>query len=197
MSEARRIEELSRAESLGLLAGTPLGRVVFTQHALPAIRPVNHLLDEDRIIIRTDLGTALSSAAGRGEAMVVSYEADDIDPASHLGWSVIIIGKASVLTDRREITRYEPILRPWVTGPKDEFIAIQAGIVTGFRIAASTPTAVACSGRTKPGQEALASAADPGTVMLAPAGPRSRSARRSSPVLPPKRVRPAGCRARS
>ena len=45
------------------MRGTSLGRVVFTTRAMPAIRPVNHLIDAHRIIIRsgwcmTPAGTA-------------------------------------------------------------------------------------------------------------------------------------------
>ena len=50
--------EIGRDEALCPLGGTTLGRIVFTEHALPAIRPVNRLLDNRRIIIRTRAGAA-------------------------------------------------------------------------------------------------------------------------------------------
>jgi hypothetical protein len=28
-----------------------LGRVVFTMHAMPAIRPVNHMIDDGKVVI--------------------------------------------------------------------------------------------------------------------------------------------------
>jgi hypothetical protein len=49
---ADRGQELDRGEAMRLLASV-YGRVVFTQNALPAIRPMNHLVDEGRVIIRT------------------------------------------------------------------------------------------------------------------------------------------------
>ncbi|MET8776807.1 pyridoxamine 5'-phosphate oxidase family protein, partial [Nocardia sp. NPDC004654] len=44
--------ELTREEALTLLAQAPFGRVVYTHDALPAIRPVNHLLDNNLLIVR-------------------------------------------------------------------------------------------------------------------------------------------------
>jgi hypothetical protein len=133
IADARRLEALPREESLRLLASASLGRVVFTHYALPAIRPVNHIVEGGRIIIRTHLGTAIASAVD-GTGTVVAYEADMIDPDDHLGWSVIVIGKANRLTDPGEIARYRMILQPWVTGPMDEIIVITADIVDGFRL---------------------------------------------------------------
>ena len=44
-----------------LLGSVSLGRVVFTARALPAIRPVTHLVDGDHVIIRTDRDAAITS----------------------------------------------------------------------------------------------------------------------------------------
>jgi hypothetical protein len=55
-----------------------MGRVVFTTHVLPAIQPVNHVIDDGDIIIRTHLGTAITMAVDRHDA-VVAYEAGVID----------------------------------------------------------------------------------------------------------------------
>jgi hypothetical protein len=60
--------ELTAAESWRLLAGASLGRIVFTQHAMPAIRPVNHLVD-DETVIRSHLGAAIT-----GRAAVSRYQ---------------------------------------------------------------------------------------------------------------------------
>lgn len=128
MFEPPRLTPLSRTQSLRLLAGVALGRVVFTERALPAIRPVNHLVDNGMIIIRTHLGAAVLGAVG----MVVAYEADEIDPLAHTGWSVIVTGLARQVQDPDDLGRYERALRPWVDGEKDQVIAIEPEIVTGY-----------------------------------------------------------------
>ncbi|GLX01386.1 pyridoxamine 5'-phosphate oxidase family protein [Microtetraspora sp. NBRC 16547] len=129
----RELRELPRDESLRLLASVAMGRVVFTLHALPAIRPVNHILDDGDIIIRTHLGAAITSAAD-GDGTVVAYEADAIDPHDHLGWSVIVLGTARLVRDQGEIERYTSMLRPWVFGNMDHVIRIHPEVVTGFRL---------------------------------------------------------------
>ncbi|WP_433220773.1 pyridoxamine 5'-phosphate oxidase family protein [Microtetraspora malaysiensis] len=130
----RELREIPRDESLRLLASVAMGRVVFTLHALPAIRPVNHILDDGDIIIRTHLGAAITATAADSDGTVVAYEADAIDPHDHLGWSVIVVGTARLVRDRGEIERYSEMLRPWVFGNMDHVIRIRPEVVTGFRL---------------------------------------------------------------
>ena len=138
MTALRRLEALPRAESLRLLSTVSLGRLVFTHLALPAIRPVNHAVAGEQVIIRAYLGTAISSAVGDRSGTVVAYEADLIDPDTHLGWSVVIVGRAARLTDQAEAARYRELLRPWVADGvadgADDIIAIHADMVDGFRL---------------------------------------------------------------
>ena len=58
--------ELTGDGSWPLLASVPLGRIVFTMNALPAIPPVNHLTDGKTIIIRSHLGGGDRGARHRG-----------------------------------------------------------------------------------------------------------------------------------
>jgi Pyridoxamine 5'-phosphate oxidase len=74
-------QQLDGAEAMRLLASVGYGWVVFTLNALPAIRPVNHLVDEGRVIIRTQLTSAISTAVRSTDVVVVAYEADSIDRA--------------------------------------------------------------------------------------------------------------------
>ena len=134
MTALRRLEALPRAEALRLLSTVSLGRLVFTHLALPAIRPVNHAVAGEQVIIRAYLGTAISAAVGDRSGTVVAYEADLIDPDRHLGWSVIIVGRATRLTDQAEAARYREVLQPWVADGADDIIAIQADMVDGFRL---------------------------------------------------------------
>lgn len=128
---------MGRDEAMRLLASVEYGRVVFTLNALPAVRPVNHLVDDDRIIIRTRLGAAISTAVRSTQpGMVVAYEADSFDAQRRTGWSVVITGRAQTVTDVGEVARYEQLLHPWVNHA-DTVLAIEPDVVTGFRIVAS------------------------------------------------------------
>ncbi|MFG3437596.1 pyridoxamine 5'-phosphate oxidase family protein [Nonomuraea sp. NPDC047897] len=138
---ARDLEELSPAEALRLLAGAPIGRIVFTRHALPAIRPVNHLVTGGQIIIRSNPGTVLSTEVAPSGA-VVAFEADELDAERRLGWSVIVTGVARLVSDLEEAARYRARLRPWVSGEMDQVVRISPEIVTGFRLRPAPSTTI-------------------------------------------------------
>jgi nitroimidazol reductase NimA-like FMN-containing flavoprotein (pyridoxamine 5'-phosphate oxidase superfamily) len=131
----RQALDLTPAESWELLGSVSLGRIVFTQRAMPAIRPVNHLVDDETIIIRSHLGAAIVEHAAADDGVVVCYEADEIDPVRHTGWSVIATGKAQLVRDPAVISRYQQMLEPWVDGQMDYVIAIKPQIITGIRLA--------------------------------------------------------------
>ncbi|MGW4894052.1 pyridoxamine 5'-phosphate oxidase family protein [Kitasatospora sp. NPDC004240] len=138
----RHLEPLQRAEALRLLGSVPFGRVVFTAQALPAIRPVNHLLVDDVVVIRTHDGAALTTAAlgADTDGVVVAYEADAIDPVTRLGWSVVVTGYARAVTDPHRLAHYQRLLRPWVNASMDHTVAIRPDLVTGYRLLAEPAT---------------------------------------------------------
>lgn len=82
-----------------LLGGVSLGRIASTANAMPEIRLVNHILDDEDIIIRSHVGAAILATRGQ----VGSYEADMLDPDTHLGGSVIVLGRAPVVQDPAEV----------------------------------------------------------------------------------------------
>ena len=128
------LEQLSRDECLRLLASVPVGRIVYTRQALPAVELVNFALADGDIIIRTDAGGKLA-AATRGA--VVAFEADSVDVAGHAGWSVSVVGQSTAVSDAAEIRLLEQIaLTPWAPGKRDHFIRITPTIVNGRRIEA-------------------------------------------------------------
>jgi hypothetical protein len=126
--------ELTAGESWQLLRSVSLGRVVFTWHAMPAIRPVNHLVDDETIIVRSHLGSAIVARAGNSDGTVVCYEADELDPIRHTGWSVIATGMARLIRDPAAIIRYQQQLEPWAAGQMDYVIEIKPEIITGIRL---------------------------------------------------------------
>ncbi len=131
-SPRRRLTELTEAECMRLLAGIPLGRIVFTHRALPAIRPVNHIVENGYIVIRSHPGSAIVSAAQ--SSVVVAYEADAIDPDSWLGWSVIVTGTARLIWDAEDMLRYGQKLIARVAGDKNQFIQIAPEFISGFEL---------------------------------------------------------------
>lgn len=133
----RRTIELTSAQALRLLGEVSFGRIVFTQHALPAIRPVNHVLDRGRIVIRTHLDSDLfAQARDHGDrGVVVAYQADAIDPLTHLGWSVVATGYCRPVTDPDALIRYQRLIRPWSDRMMECAVHIRPHLVTGIRLA--------------------------------------------------------------
>ncbi|MET9457437.1 pyridoxamine 5'-phosphate oxidase family protein [Streptomyces canus] len=122
--------ELGRQECLRLMAKAPIGRIVYTRRALPAVLPVNFTLDGDgAILLRTSAASELVRAI---EGAVVAFETDDVDAARHFGWSVVVTGTATVVTDpdeRGRLARTVPV--SWVPAPQAVFVRIEPELVTG------------------------------------------------------------------
>lgn len=130
-------QELTRQECLALLPTAPFGRLVFTEGALPAVMAVNFVLDARGVIIRTVAGSSLCAAV---DASVVAFQADDIDAGRRSGWTVTVVGQATIVHDPVEVARLARLpLQPWVGGQRDTFIAVDLGIVTGRRIGGPEP----------------------------------------------------------
>lgn len=139
----RDLEAIPTDECLRLLDSVPFGRMVFTEDALPAVHPVNHAVVGSDVIIRTE-GQKLD-AARRGD--VVAFQADSIDVEARTGWSVLVIGRTSVVTDIEELVRVlDPERRPWVRGRGRHTIRIAGEWITGRRFVPGDEAAAFDSG---------------------------------------------------
>lgn len=121
---------LDRQECLRLLGKVPVGRVVYTRQALPAVLPVNFSLDTDSsVLLRTSARSDLVRAV---DGVVVAFEADEFSTRTRSGWSVVVTGRAQVVTDPAE---HERLLRTgpgsWMPIQDDVFVRIEATMVTG------------------------------------------------------------------
>ncbi|HEV7525605.1 MAG TPA: pyridoxamine 5'-phosphate oxidase family protein [Acidimicrobiia bacterium] len=88
-------ESLSEAECRRLLGCHTLGRVGITNGGLPLIVPVHYVYDDGVIVFRTGAGTKLRTATN-GD--VLAFEVDAYDTETGRGWSVMVTGRATVLT---------------------------------------------------------------------------------------------------
>jgi uncharacterized protein len=127
---------LDREECLRLLAAVPVGRVVYTRHALPAVLPVNFTLDQDAaILVRTAANSDLTRAI---HGVVVAFEADDFDTATRSGWSVIVTGHAAVVTDPAEHTHLPPPgPDSWRKTPDQVLVRIEPEMISGRELPAN------------------------------------------------------------
>lgn len=126
------LEDLTRAQCLRLLGQSTLGRVVYTDGALPAVTPVPYVLDGSAIVFRAGADTRL--AAGTDGA-VVAFEADSIDPQSVTGWSVVVLGVARPVSDDATLARVAQLpLASWGEGDRHHVVRIVASGLQGRRL---------------------------------------------------------------
>ena len=85
MVDPANLETLGRAECLTLLSTATVGRVVFTDRALPAVRPVRFSLHEDQLWLEPIAGDGPITETPDAE---LALEADHIAPDLSDGWFV-------------------------------------------------------------------------------------------------------------
>ena len=127
------VQQLSRSECLELLSTVPIGRVGVSIGALPAVLPVNFCLTDDAVIFRSTSGAKLSAAVA---STVVAFEADHYDGVGRIGWSVLVQGRATEITDPDALTQASELpLESWaLDGAADHVIAVELTMISGRRI---------------------------------------------------------------
>jgi nitroimidazol reductase NimA-like FMN-containing flavoprotein (pyridoxamine 5'-phosphate oxidase superfamily) len=126
------LERLSQKDCWELLASTPVGRIGVLNDSAPEIYPVNHVVDENTIVFRTDPGNKLH---GLSRSPAVCYQVDGIDPDTATGWSVLVKGAATELTHPDDLRRVAQLpVHYWALGDKQHWIRITPAEVTGRRI---------------------------------------------------------------
>lgn len=124
---------LSFKECLELIATSGVGRIAFFADGEIEVLPVNYTVDGPAIAFRTSAGSKLDAAV---EREVVSFEVDAYDEVERTGWSVLVKGRAKVVSDPAVLARLEVSgLRPYATSvPKPEWILINPNTITGRRV---------------------------------------------------------------
>jgi nitroimidazol reductase NimA-like FMN-containing flavoprotein (pyridoxamine 5'-phosphate oxidase superfamily) len=126
------LEHLTPSECWELLAASPVGRIGVLNDSAPEIYPLNHVVDRDTIVFRTDPGSKLR---GLLRSPAVCYQVDGIDATDATGWSVLVKGRAIELHDVDEVRAVAALpLRYWTLGDKSHWVRIVPEQVTGRRI---------------------------------------------------------------
>jgi nitroimidazol reductase NimA-like FMN-containing flavoprotein (pyridoxamine 5'-phosphate oxidase superfamily) len=133
-AEPVELVELDKAECLRLLAGSEIGRVVFSDAALPAAQPVTYLLDDEEIVFCTGGGSKLAAATRNA---VVAFQVDEIDTSTRTGWAVLGVGEAYEVTVPERLAELaERMPAPWAPNRTAHTIAIPLQRLTGRRLVA-------------------------------------------------------------
>jgi uncharacterized protein len=128
------LQILSRHECLALLATVSLGRLGVSIDALPAVLPVNFVIHDESVVVRSVPGTKLDAALRQ---KVVAFEADAYTADGRQGWSVLVRGVATEITDEAELAAARSLpLRAWAfPADANRFVRIATTLVSGRRFA--------------------------------------------------------------
>ncbi len=131
------IEVLDRAECMRLLGTQQVGRIAMVMGGRPIVLPVNYVLDGDRVVFRTADGTKFDAAL-RGAT--VGFEIDHLDSVFQTGWSVLVGGRAELITDATDLAHVQALpLRPWSSHEKSNWVQVRAEDLTGRRVVSVAP----------------------------------------------------------
>jgi nitroimidazol reductase NimA-like FMN-containing flavoprotein (pyridoxamine 5'-phosphate oxidase superfamily) len=126
------VEELGEPECRQLLATASVGRIGFTEQALPMITPMHYTVHGDEVIL---CSVSPDKVAGAGRSIVVAFEADRYEAATREGWSVTIVGPTRLVTAPAEIAALDALgFAPWVGHPDRQYVAVEMSVVRGHRI---------------------------------------------------------------
>jgi nitroimidazol reductase NimA-like FMN-containing flavoprotein (pyridoxamine 5'-phosphate oxidase superfamily) len=125
--------ELSEVECVELLRAGLVGRAVLCTPTGPHIVPVNYSVVDEAVIVRTTPYSILGSQA-RGSVLVL--EIDQFDYERHVGWSVVVTGRADVVTDAAELEHIQETWNPvaWAAGSRNVYLRLPWSQVSGRRL---------------------------------------------------------------
>jgi nitroimidazol reductase NimA-like FMN-containing flavoprotein (pyridoxamine 5'-phosphate oxidase superfamily) len=126
------LEVLGENECLLLLGRTAVGRLIVVDDGRALVFPVNYRRDGRTVVLRTDEGLKLGLMA---DGSPVTFEVDELDGAGRAGWSVVVTGVASEVTDEGELAALARLqLHPWAPGAKSRYVRIVPERLEGRRI---------------------------------------------------------------
>ena len=135
------LRELAFDECVRLLQAGVMGRVALTTPGGPQIVPVNYAAVEESILVATSPYSALGTY---GPHQLVAFEVDHFDYENHTGWSVVVQGRAEVVTDPAELRRLRAIWapRPWADGARNLHLRIPWTELSGRSLGGNLTTPV-------------------------------------------------------
>jgi uncharacterized protein len=125
---------LSEPECRRLLASRTLGRVGLTRGALPLIMPVEYVYESGVITFRTEDDSKLRAAV---DGAVLAFEVDSYDSMAGHGWSVHVLGRATVLGDDGFVARLPTFDRDAPGAAGYHSVRLHCEIVSGRRLTSS------------------------------------------------------------
>jgi hypothetical protein len=135
--------ELSLSECHTLLSSKRVGRVVYTDGALPGALPVNYVIAGDDVVFRTGPTGRIAAAVPPGGA-VLGFQVDSAEETVELGWQVLVVGLARRVHELAESLVLDGLIPPsWGLSGSGLYVRIPLTRVTGrAAVAPSMPLGV-------------------------------------------------------
>lgn len=124
----RHLADLSEDECWERLQSRDLARIAWNTSTGPELLPVNYVTYDGALWMRT---TAHSSIAEQTDESPVAIEIDDLDPGTHVGWSVVVHGRATAFYHDEDVPAEVKALRSWAAGVRPLWLQIKAEVITG------------------------------------------------------------------
>jgi transcriptional regulator with XRE-family HTH domain len=127
------LTSLTIDECRALIAPGGVGRVLFVEPGRgPVAIPVNYRMDGADVVFRTGRGASMAESIRQGP---VSFDVDHLDETLGEGWSVLVTGTASVISDPAELERTAALgVEPWAGGERPVYVRLRVRQVTGRAI---------------------------------------------------------------
>ena len=122
-----RLEELDEETCWRLVASVPVGRIAWNETGGPMVLPVNHVVADGTVVVRTGAWSGLERHVDDSD---VAYEVDEVDEATRAGWSVLVRGLAEVSYDDDAGARPEP----WAGGARPVTVRVHPRSISGRRL---------------------------------------------------------------
>jgi hypothetical protein len=120
------VRELDRQECWRYLQAHDFGRIAVAPRGDVAIYPINYVVQNGRIRLRTSPGAKLFALLLNAR---VAFEIDGQEKDS--AWSVLVRGTAEEAEMPPDLELPETNERPWVPGPREVLVEITAEEITG------------------------------------------------------------------
>jgi uncharacterized protein len=125
--------DLSRERCFLLLERSVMGRLAYCSESKPRIYPLNFALHGEAIVFRTAAYTTLGTEIDGRE---VAFEVDEVDEAVGHGWSIVVSGRAEIVSDPDEAAQLRRVAdpQPWAPGVRPMYVRITIRRISGRAI---------------------------------------------------------------
>jgi nitroimidazol reductase NimA-like FMN-containing flavoprotein (pyridoxamine 5'-phosphate oxidase superfamily) len=124
---------LDESECLELLDTATVGRMAFVVDGRQHLLPINYVVHEAVVYVRTADGTSFSRL---DDGTDVVFEVDYHDDVFRWGWSVTAHGSIRRVADPAVLETLDAVRRPkaWASGDRDIILAVTPDEIAGRRV---------------------------------------------------------------